>query len=367
MARRRGAGEGSLYRQGDRWVGQITYYAEGRRKRRAVYGRTQAEARAKLEEVKRQLAGDTFAEPSRMTLVQFLQLWMTEKDGDWRRTTAATYRALLSHEIIVRAGGLRLQRVRATDVDRLMRELAAAGVGARTRQSTFTRLSSAFRWGVRKGYIGKNPCDRAERPRAPKPRHQVLDPSQVRVLLTASRGTRLHALVVLALTTGMRRGELFGLRWGDVDLDAGTLHVQRQIVDVSGQLIEQEPKSDAGNRKLALPPLAVEALREHRIRGGALPHPERLVFSDTEGGPLRGSNFLRRYWYPLLSRAELPRVRFHDARHSLATLLLEADVPARVAQEVLGHSDVGVTPNLYSHVLDSRRRAAAQQVEELLR
>ncbi len=151
---------------------------------------------------------------------------------------------------------------------------------------------------------------------------RVLTPEQVNVLLTAACEDRFHALYVLAVTTGLRQGELLGLQWGDVDLARAVLHVRHALHEVAGRLWLDEPKTTKARRAVDLPTITVAALREHQAGMVAEGHPQEFVFCDTQGGPVRKSKLVRRSFLPLLKRAGLPRIRFHDLRHTAATLLL---------------------------------------------
>jgi integrase len=188
----------------------------------------------------------------------------------------------------------------------------------------------------------------------------TLSPKQARRFLEVVAGDRLEALYMVALTTGMREGELLGLRWTDVDLDGGALRVVRKL------------KRRTSRRQVLLVAPAVEALKLHRDRqeerqrAGSTWHEEGLVFPNTIGRPINPSNFLRRSFYPLLEAAGLPRMRFHDLRHSAATLLLGMGVHPKIVSELLGHTQIGITLDLYSHVTATMQRDAVQAFEELL-
>jgi integrase len=189
----------------------------------------------------------------------------------------------------------------------------------------------------------------------------------MQALLTAARGDRFYALYVLALTTGMRQGELLALQWRDVDLDAATIAVQRSLSEVNGELHHNEPKTASGRRSITLPTMAVQALRSHRAAMLAEGHSaaDRPVFCDTIGGWMRKQNLVRRSFRPLLIAANLPTIRFHDLRHTAATMLLEAKEHAKVVQERLGHSTISITLDTYSHVSPSMQRGAADKLDAI--
>jgi integrase len=186
------------------------------------------------------------------------------------------------------------------------------------------------------------------------------------------RGDRLEALYAVAITTGLRRGEVLGLRWEDVDLDEGTLAVRRALQRLSGGLQFTEPKTDRARRTLALPAVTVAALRAHRKRqleermaAGSRWHEMGLVFSTGIGTPLDPAD-LNHHFRRTLERARLPQKRFHDLRHGAASALLAAEVHPRVVMEILGHSNISLTMNTYTHVVEQLKREAAAKMDALL-
>lgn len=206
------------------------------------------------------------------------------------------------------------------------------------------------------------------------PRYELtpLDPAQARRLLDVIRGDRLEALYTVALAVGLRQGEALGLRWEDVDLDAGMMNVRHALQRVDGRLVLVEPKSHTSRRTIALPAGTVAALREHRRRqleervlAGRRWQDQDLTFTTTIGTPLDGTAVTKRF-QRLLAYAGLPRQRFHDLRHACASLLLAQGVHPRVVMEVLGHSQISLTMNTYSHVIPALQREAADRMEALL-
>jgi integrase len=195
----------------------------------------------------------------------------------------------------------------------------------------------------------------------------VFSPEEVTRLFAAAAGDRLEAFYVLAVTTGMRLGELFALHWPDVDLAKHTVHIRRTLVEVNGKLELAEPKTQKSRRSVYLPEMAVAALRRHRALMAAEGFGDvPWVFCNTQGRPMRRSHFHAYQFKPLLKRAGLPDIRFHDLRHTSATLLLSAGVHPKVVQERLGHSQIGVTLDIYSHVLPGLQQEAAEKLDEML-
>jgi integrase len=185
---------------------------------------------------------------------------------------------------------------------------------------------------------------------------QTLTPEQVRELLDEARKRRLYALYLLAVTTGLRQGELLGLQWSDVDLEDRSIQVRHTLQEYGAELALAEPKTKQSRRRVDLPVFVATELREHRKRMMVEGHPGPWVFCDTAGGPLRKSNLTRRDFRPLLKAAGLPLIRFHDLRHTAATLLLGQGVHPKIVQERLGHSQIAITLDTYSHVLPSWKR-----------
>ena len=181
-----------------------------------------------------------------------------------------------------------------------------------------------------------------------------------------------EALYVLALTTGLREGELLGLRWRYVDLERGALQVRGIVQRIDGKPVVKEPKTESSSRQVLLTKLAVDALRQHRLRQleerlkmGDAWDDQDLVFPNQSGGPMYAQNFLSRSYLPLRKRAGIPQVRFHDLRHSAATLLLASGVHPKVVREILGHSRIAVTMDLYSHVTMTMQRDAVNAMDTL--
>lgn len=236
-------------------------------------------------------------------------------------------------------------------------------------------LRRALGRAVKHRLIAANVAALADPPK--QERHEIhpLTPDQARVLLDSIAGHRFEGLFVTALTTGLRSGELRALRWEDVGLDAHTLSVEAGLARIEGRWQRIPPKSNAGRRMVPLADRTVTALREHRIRqltdriaAGSewIGNEWDLVFVSEIGTPLDSSNVVHAY-QRALEAAGLPRQRFHDARHSVATFWLAAGVPARVVADMLGHSQVSLTLNVYTHVLPTLRRDAADRLDAILR
>ncbi len=219
----------------------------------------------------------------------------------------------------------------------------------------------------------RNVTDAVKAPRPTPGEIRPLDQKQTKALLEAARGDPFEALYVLAVTTGMRQGELLGLKWEDVDLENGLVWVRRTLTRNGGRLVLGEPKTKKSRRTVRLTDAAVNALRVHLRRQldeverlGDLYEGRGLVFATQSGTLLHPSNLRNRSFAPLLKKAALPTIRFHDLRHTCATLLLGRNVNPKVVSEMLGHATIAITLDTYSHVLPDMQDHATRALEDAL-
>jgi integrase len=368
--KRRGRGEGGIYVRGDGvWTASLSlgYDENGKRKRRMVYGRSKVEVQEKLRRICNESTGG-YVDTSRLTLSEFLSRWLEGTVKLSRApTTYASYEGVVRNHISNCIGGIRLQLLEPLQVQNLYSVMEKKGASARMRQLTHAVLHKALDQAVRWHLLRYNPSDAIERPKVPRKEMTVLSQQQMQTLMSITRPHRLWALFVMAITTGMRQGELFGLMWGDIDVDAGTVFIQRTLEEIDGRFRTKDPKSAKSRRRVELPAVAIEALHEHRKRMFREGHIAGPVFCDHRGGWLRKSNFIRQVFKPMLQKAGLPEVRFHDLRHSHATMLLTLGENPKVVQERLGHSQISLTLDTYSHVLPTVQRAAAAKIDQAFR
>lgn len=369
---RRGKGEGSVYQRRDgKWCAAVTIES-GRR--RVYYGRTRQEAAEKLAEALLARKHGTLTTGSRLTVAAFLNQWLQDVvKPSVRPWTYRGYEVLVRCHLIPEMGRVRLDKLTPEQVQGLMNRKREAGLSAKTvqymRGVLRTALNRALRWGL----VPRNVADLVDGPKVERFEIQPFTRVEARSFLDAVRGNRLEALYSVALAMGLRQGEALGLRWQDVDLDTGTLHVRRQLQRVAGQLRQVPVKTARSRRTLAMPPSIVGSLREHRRRqaqdqllAGSRWRETGCVFTTSIGTPLEARNVVRSF-KEILARAGLPDVRFHDLRHSCATLLLVQGVSPRVVMEILGHSQISLTMNTYSHVVPELQREAANRLDALLR
>ncbi len=351
------------------WVGILSlgYGDGGRRHRRVVYGRDKSTVVERLARMRAQALDGMLSGAQRLTVSAFMARWLEDVARPAvSPSTHQLYEGLIRLHINPRAGAVPLSRLTPVHVQAMLGAMERDGVSPRLRQMALGVLHQALGQALRWGMVPRNVCDAVTRPRAPRQTMQALTPDQVVRFLETAKGDRLEAIYVLAVTTGLRQGELLGLHWDDIDLAGAALRVRHTLHELNGRLWIGEPKTRRARRQVDLPAIAVVALRDHREKMTTEGHPDGIVFCDTQGGALRKSNLVRRSFLPLLKRAGLPLIRFHDLRHTAATLLLAQGVHPKIVQERLGHSQVSLTLDTYSHVLPGMGREAASKLDALL-
>jgi len=372
--RRRGNNEGTVTKRADgRWEARVTLQGGARK---SLYGRTRQEVQRKLAQARRDIETGLPIVGERQTLAQYFDTWMGSAKHRLRATSYIRYRVNLQHHILPSLGHVALSKLTPQQVQEFYTGKFDAGFAASTVANIHTVLHSGLKEAVRLGLVQRNVADMVQKPRRRRTKMLTLNEEQVRTLLAAIKGNRLEALYILALSTGMREGELFGLRWTDVDLDRGFLQVSVSLQESDGPVrrILDEPKTAHSRRRIALSVSAVAALRQHRqrqdeerrIAGEVWDGRLNLVFPNTIGRPLHPCHMRRRLFGPLLKQASLPAIRFHDLRHTAATLLLRRGINPKIVSEMLGHANISITLDTYSHVTPDMQQAAAAAMDDVL-
>jgi integrase len=293
--------------------------------------------------------------------------------GTVRESTYSRDKYLVTNHIKPALGRLKLTNLNALHLQSLYRDRLDSGLSGSTVQKMHHVLHKALAQAVRWNLILRNPAAsvKALTP-TPKEMHP-LSASEARKLLEVAQGDRLEALYVLAVHTGMRRGELLGLKWPDVDWENATVRVRRTLTRNGTGHVLGEPKTKKSRRTVRLTHKAVEALRSHRARQaqeklkiGSLYQDQDLVFAGYNGGLINPSNLRQRSFKPLLKRAGLPQITFNDLRHTCASLLFQRNVHPKLVQELWGHASVAITLDTYSHMLPGMGREAADAIGEAL-
>jgi integrase len=371
MAKQRGHGEGSIYqRQDGRWAASITLE---NRKRKTFYGKTRREVQEKLRVALNEQKQGILSTGPQQTVKQFLEQWLEEVHKPAIRIgTYKGYRRYLDKHILPALGRVPIQKLTPQHVQAFYTRKQQEGLSAKSVNNIHGMLHKALDQAVRWGLVPRNVCDAVSLPKQIRREIQPLTEKQARQLLVAARGHSLEGLLTLAVTTGMREGELLALKWQDINFDTRSLHIRHSMGYIPGKgYLEFEPKTSKGRRKVVLPPFVCQALKQHhkrqleaRLKVGSRWQDRDLVFCNRYGGYLDPAH-LRQRFDKLLREASLPDVRFHDLRHSAATILLSMGVPAKVVQEILGHSQISMTMDIYSHVLPDMQQQAMDKMNDL--
>jgi len=350
-------------------------------------GGTKKQVEKKCTEILGTLDTGSYVEPAKETVGTYLARWLRDyvEPTVTRTSTRRSYHMIVERHLIPSLGHLLLQRLTPPLVQQYYAAQLTGGRvdadGKRTDKPLsrttvahhhavlHAALESAVKWGL----VGRNVADAVDPPRIARTEMTTWTPDEARRFLTTAESHRSYPLLLLALTTGLRAGETFGLRWQDVDLDAGTLAVQQTLEKAGPEPRFGTPKTKKSRRVVTLSPRVVAVLRQHKARQNA----DRLtlgpgwydfglVFTVFDGKPLRPGNFRRDVLDPFIHKAGVPRIRLHDLRHSCATLLLGANVHPKIVSERLGHSNIGITMDLYSHATMTMQREAANVIETSL-
>jgi integrase len=317
----------------------------------------------------------TFITTGEQTLNDFLTHWLQDTaQPNLRPRTFIRYRQLIQLHILPVLGKVKLQKLTPQHLQKLYNQKLEEGCAPQSVKHMHRLLHKAFNDALKWNLISRNVCDLVDTPRVPKHEMKVFTSEQAQKFLEVAKGDPLEALYVVALTTGMRQGELLALKWDDIDFSHGKLQVRRTIARITDKgFTVSEPKTPKSRRSINLTPMAIESLKQHRIRQ----HEHRLlagpawdeqgwVYANALGRPIEAGNMMRRSFLPLLAKAELPKIRFHDLRHSTATLLLSMGTHPKIVQELLGHSQISMTLDTYSHVLPSLQEDAMSRLNTLL-
>jgi len=375
---RHSSGESSIHQDAaGRWHGYVSMGLKdnGARDRRHVSRQRRAEVVPKVRalETKRD-AGTAEAAGRAPTVAVWLGHWLdTIAARRVRPRTLESYRTTVRLHLVPGLGHHRLDRLQPEHLEAWYTELADEGLASSTILQLHRILSRALKVAMQRGKIARNVCSLVDAPSLRREEVVPFSTTEARALLAAARGLRNEARWSVALALGLRQGEALALRWEDIDLDTGTLTVKRSMQRLVGKgLVFDEPKSRAGRRTIMLPNGLRDALRAHRaaqleerLAAGSEWQEHGLLFAQVNGRPIDpGSDW--KSWKALLALAGVRDARLHDARHTAATLLLQQGVPARVAMQILGHSQISLTLGTYSHVVPELAQEAAERIDRVL-
>ncbi len=372
MARKNGNGEGSRPRRrpDGRW--EARYWAETPtgRKRSSVYGKTRKEVAQKLAEAMTTKEEEYEQVETNITLRDFLAQYEEVAKDTMKRRSFETYRDIARLHLLPALGSIKLKDLTREHVQRMYSRKRDQGLSAARVRRIHGVLSAALNKAVLWHLISHNVCKEVSPPRVEAPEIKPLTREQAKRFLKASERDRYHALYVLALTTGMRLGELGGLFYSDLDLNRGKVRVTRALITGYGGQTLESPKTPTSRRTITLTSKAVEALRHHRKCQGKAGMPvegDALVFVNMSGGYINPSHLMQRSYKPILKHAGLPHTNFHAAtRHTCCCLMLESGVNPKAVSLQLGHSSVAFTLQRYAHYMPGMGEAAAGAMDEAL-
>jgi integrase len=364
---KRGAGEGNIRRRKDgRWEARVRYENPdtGLPVRVSVYAITRSEAAEKLRDIQRRIENREPVRDERAPLADLLMFWLERVIKHTKRpATYRSYRIAAEHHIIPALGSVPLFRI---DTARIRVALVQSNpINARSRALALIVLRLALDFAVEENLIASNPAKRVRATRIAHREMRVLTKSEAKEFLAAAKGDRLESLYFVALTTGMRQGELLALQWSDIDFDAAEIRIVRSLDNHSG--VVGPVKTQASQRSIAIDRQAITALRRQRAALQGRGYTGDLVWPNTAGKYLAGSNVRRRSFLRIQSAAGIdPPIRFHDLRHTAATLMLLGDVHPKIVSERLGHASVAITLDIYSHVIPGLQAKAARVMGQML-
>ena len=372
MAKKRGNNEGSIYKRNNgTWRAMVTIQGRRLTYTAKTKGEGQNWIRGVLEEIDNGLTYDN----TQVSLEEFMEEWLVSIESSLRYNTFKQYCQITRQHILPVLGKIQLRELKPEHIQQLYNLMVKKGFGLRTVQLVHSVIHRALVHAVKLGSIPRNPDDATTPPKPKTKEMQFLDENQVQqLLITArSRNDRFFALYHLAIATGMRQGELLGLKWSDLDLEQGMLQVQRQLTKKKGGGFElTTPKTKAGIRRIDLGENTLRILREHhqqqfiQMRMAGEKWQENDLIFPTEIGTASDRDNLRKDFNRLLKEANLPAIRFHDLRHTGASLLLNNGIPVIVVSRRLGHARPSITLDVYGHLIPEKQKEVTILMDQLL-
>jgi len=367
--KRRGRNQGSIIKRKDRY--RAFLYVPGGRLSKSFT--TKKEAQSWLNEMSFKRDKGLMIASSRIPLKRYLSEWLEIHSTQLKPASARRYRQIARDYVYPYVGKKKLCDLTVFDVEALYQKLLANCISVRNVRYTHSLLHRSLKDAMKRGVVGFNAAHGARQPKMTQKEMVILDEDQVIRFFIGVKGHRLEALFHIAIKTGMRQGEIFGLKWSDIDWQRGLLRVQRQAQRVKGQgKIFVPPKTKAGRRTIPLGSEMLLLLREHREKQEALKdeygfgwHALNLVFPTNTGNPMATSNLLKEY-KSLLEACGLHKMRFHDLRHTAASIMLNRGIPAYVVSRILGHSKPSTTLDIYGHLIPVMHEGIGDQMDDWL-
>jgi len=378
MAKRRSNGEGNIRKRKDgRWEGRYTAGINpenGKQIFKNVLGKTQVEVKEKLKKALADSQKLDLAKQGKYTVGTWMDAWFENVAKiKVRPSSHQTYRGYIDNHIKPNIGNIPLEKLTTMELQKLYRKLLTSGrverieaekqpkgLSAKTVRNINQVISSAMDLAVAQKIILENPTNACSLPRVEHKEMQTISAEQLQSFLEAAKRSGVYEMYYIELSTGLRRGELLGLKWEDIDMKQGIIRVRRQISRIDGKIVEAPLKTKNSYRAVTISSQAVEVLKAQKKKTD-----DEYVFPSPNGGPISPdsvNNMLHR----VLDRAGIPRVRFHDMRHTFATLALQNGVDIKTVSGMLGHFSAGFTLDTYAHVTTSAQKEAAQTIENIL-
>lgn len=376
MGKKRGNNEGSITKRKDgRWQGSVTIgrNEDGSQRREYVYGKTRTEVAEKINNLINSVNNGTFIDKKKNpTVAEWMTFWLNSyKKNSVKRKTYDQYEGVIRVHLIPEFGEFRLVELKESQLQAFYNRLFVNGLSARTIHIINMVLSAALKKAVKSRLILFNVCDAVELPKQVQKERRVLTPEEQECLLKELKKDEQGFMYVFALFTGLRRGEVLALKWSDVDLDNGIISVTKTLSRVktyvdSGdktKLIVSEPKTETSKRLVPIVKSLIPMLKKQR-KLTRKNNDFDLVFPSEAGGYIDPGNYNRKF-YKMVKRAGLPKANPHSLRHSFATRALEAGVDLKTTQELLGHSSIDITANLYTHALMDHKKNEVKKLESV--
>jgi len=378
MAKRRSNGEGNIRKRKDgRWEGRYTAGRDpvtGKQIFKNVLGKTQAEVKEKLQKALAQAGKIDFTKTGKYTVTMWMNEWFENVAKiKVRQSSHQTYRGYIDHHIAPNIGNIPLEKLTTMDLQKLYRKLMTKGrvdrveakqqpkgLSAKTVRNINQVISSAMDFAVAQKIIPENPCKAVALPKVEHKEMQTIPAEQLQAFLQEAKATGIYEMYYIELATGLRRGELLGLKWSDIDWKNGIIKVRRQVARVDGQIVEAPLKTKNSYRAVTISQQAIEVLKQQKEKTN-----DQYVFPSPNGGPISPdsvNNMLKR----VLTRAGIPKVRFHDLRHTFATIALQNGVDIKTVSGMLGHFSAGFTLDTYAHVTTAAQKEAADTMGQIL-
>jgi len=368
---------GHVRKRGSKWCIVVDLGKDpvtGKRKQKWYSGyKTKKEAEKDLADIITRIEKGQVADAKNMVLKEYLEMWL--EDYAYHNVAPTTYESYVDavRNVVSRLGNIKLSKLRPHHIQGFCSHLLKnSELSTTTIRYYYSVLNIALNTAIKWQLVPTNPCKGVTPPKKNQPKMTVLTEEQANQLLEGAKDTSLYLPVVLALTCGMRRGEILGLKWDDVDFDTKTIYVQRNLTMVKGKTSIRAPKTEQGKRSITMTKITARALKEEKKKQAQNKLTLGTRYKDNgfvccwDDGTHYRPDYITHAFPKLLKKLELPKIPFHNLRHTHASLLLLKGVHPKVVQERLGHSSISITLDTYSHLMPSMQKEAAEKIDDVL-